>query len=192
MTSLKTFKTIALTLAASASALTLVSAPSAFAVEQRLGGVIGCDAAGSKQEVGAVIGGLLGAVAGRNLAKNERGAGTAIGAVAGAGAGSYVGCKMQKKDARQAVGGTYKNDGIRFADSVQAAPVTELNGKYVARSNLNLRASASTRVPRWAASEPARPSRLWAAPLTASGFWWARTASALAMSAAPMSIVPNR
>lgn len=145
MTRNKTYKTIALALAASASALTLVSAPSAFAVEQRLGGVIGCDAAGSKQEVGAVIGGLLGAVAGRNLAKNERGAGTAIGAVAGAGAGSYVGCKMQKKDARQAVGGTYKNDGVRFADTVQAAPVTELNGKYVARSNLNLRASASTR-----------------------------------------------
>lgn len=145
MTSNKTFKTIALTLAASASALTLVSAPSAFAVEQRLGGVIGCNAAGSKQEVGAVIGGLLGAVAGSNLAKNERGAGTAIGAVAGASAGSYVGCKMQKKDARQAVGGAYKYDGVRFANSVQAQPVTEIKGKYVARSNLNLRASASTR-----------------------------------------------
>jgi len=145
MTSLKTFKTIALTLAASASALTLVSAPSAFAVEQRLGGVVGCNASGQKQEGGAVIGALLGAVAGSNLAKNDRGTGTAIGAVVGAGAGSYVGCKMQKKDARQAVGGAYKYDGVRFANSVQAQPVTEIKGKYVARSNLNLRASASTR-----------------------------------------------
>jgi len=67
MTSNKTFKTIALTLAASASALTLVSAPSAFAVEQRLGGVVGCNASGQKQEGGAVIGALLGAVAGISL-----------------------------------------------------------------------------------------------------------------------------
>ena len=94
---------------------------------------------------GAVVGGLLGAVAGSNLAKNDRGTGTAIGAVAGAGAGSYVGCKMQKKDARQAVGGTYKSDGTRFADSIQSAPVTRINDKFVARSNLNLRAAASTR-----------------------------------------------
>ncbi|WP_425997861.1 SH3 domain-containing protein [Caulobacter sp. DWR1-3-2b1] len=145
MTISSTTKTFALGLAMTASALTLISAPSAFAVEQRLGGVVGCNAAGSKQEVGAVIGGLLGAVAGNKLAKNERGAGTAVGAVVGAGAGSYVGCKMQKKDARQAVGGTYKSDGVRFADSIQAEPVTQLDGKYVARSNLNLRASASTR-----------------------------------------------
>jgi hypothetical protein len=145
MITTKTFKTIALTLAASASALTLVSAPSAFAMDQKLGGVVGCNASGHKQEIGAVVGGLLGAVAGSNLAKNDRGTGTAIGAVAGAGAGSYVGCKMQKKDARQAVGGTYKNDGTRFADSIQAAPVTRINDKFVARSNLNLRAAASTR-----------------------------------------------
>lgn len=145
MTLNSTTRTFALGLAMTASALTLVSAPAAFAVEQKMGGVIGCNAAGSKQEVGAVIGGLLGAVAGNNLAKNERGAGTAIGAVAGAGAGSYIGCKMQKKDARQAVGGAYKYDGVRFANSVQAQPVTKINGKYVARSNLNLRASASTR-----------------------------------------------
>jgi len=49
------------------------------------------------------------------------------------------------EDARQAVGGAYKYDGVRFANSVQAQPVTRIKGKYVARSNLNLRASASTR-----------------------------------------------
>ncbi|OYX92446.1 MAG: peptide-binding protein, partial [Caulobacter sp. 35-67-4] len=70
MTLNSTTRTFALGLAMTASALTLVSAPAAFAVEQKMGGVIGCNAAGSKQEVGAVIGGLLGAVAGNNLAKN--------------------------------------------------------------------------------------------------------------------------
>ncbi len=145
MTANKTFKTIALTLAASASALTLVSAPSAFAVEQRLGGVVGCQASGHKQEGGAIIGALLGAAAGSNLAKNDRGAGTAIGALVGAGAGSYVGCSMQKNEAAKAVGGAYVSDGVRFAQSIDAAPIVKTSGKYVARSNLNLRASASTR-----------------------------------------------
>jgi uncharacterized protein YgiM (DUF1202 family) len=145
MTITTKIKTAALTLGLAASALTMVSAPSAFAIEQKLGGVVGCKASGKKQETGAVIGALLGAAAGSNLAKNDRGTGTAIGAVVGAGAGSYVGCNMQKKDARQAVGGTYESYGLRFADSVNAAPVTKIKGKYVARSNLNLRASASTR-----------------------------------------------
>jgi hypothetical protein len=145
MTSLKTFKTIALALAASASALTLASAPSAFAMQQRLGGVVGCDASGHKQEGGAIIGALLGAAAGSNLAKNDRGTGTAIGALIGAGAGSYVGCSMQKNEAAKAVGGAYVSNGVRYAPSVNAASVTQINGKYVARSNLNLRASASTR-----------------------------------------------
>lgn len=145
MTINRKIKIAGLSLAAAASALTLVSAPSAFAVEQRLGGVVGCDASGRKQETGAVIGALLGAAAGSNLAKNDRGTGTAIGAVVGAGAGSYVGCNMQKKDARHAVGGAYTQNGVRYAQSIEAEPVTRIKGKYVARSNLNLRASASTR-----------------------------------------------
>ncbi|MBU4435981.1 MAG: SH3 domain-containing protein [Alphaproteobacteria bacterium] len=145
MTANKTFKTIALALAASASALTLASAPSASAMQQRLGGVVGCDASGHKQEGGAIIGALLGAAAGSNLAKNDRGTGTAIGALVGAGAGSYVGCSMQKNEAAKAVGGAYVSNGVRYAPSVNATPVTQINGKYVARSNLNLRASASLR-----------------------------------------------
>lgn len=142
----KTFKTIAMTLAMSATALTMATAPTtASAMSQKLGGVVGCKASGGKQEVGAVIGGLLGAVAGNKLAKNDRGAGTAIGAVVGAGAGSYAGCQMQKTRAAENVGGVYSSDGIRVANSVDAAPMTKIKGKYVARSNLNLRAAASTR-----------------------------------------------
>src|SRR4051812_11518012 len=58
-------KTIGLSLALSATALTMAAAPTtASAMSQKLGGVIGCNASGGKQEAGAVIGGLLGAVAG--------------------------------------------------------------------------------------------------------------------------------
>ena len=141
----KKTKTIAMTLGAAATALTMTAAPATYAMDQKLGGVVGCKASGSKQEVGAVLGGLLGAVAGSNLAKNDRGTGTAIGAVVGAGAGSYVGCKMQKSDAAKEVGGIYKSGGYRYAQTVQAAPLVKVEKKYVARSTLNLRSAASIR-----------------------------------------------
>ena len=43
-------KTIGLTIAAAATAFTMASAPAANAVEQRLGGVVGCDASGKKHK----------------------------------------------------------------------------------------------------------------------------------------------
>ena len=145
----KTTKTITLTIGAAAAALsmTLAAAPQTYAMEQHLGGVVGCKASGNKQEVGAVVGGLLGAVAGNKIAgKGDRGTGTAIGAVVGAGAGSRVGCKMQKSDAAKEV-------GYRYAQTVQAAPLVKVEKKYVARSTLNLRAAASTRGERLGALE---------------------------------------
>jgi uncharacterized protein YgiM (DUF1202 family) len=142
----KIIKTLTLSLAMSATALSMVAAPTAAsAMSQKLGGVVGCNASGGKQEVGAVIGGLLGAVAGNQLAKHDRGTGTAIGAVVGAGAGSYAGCQMQKNRAADNAGGVYVSNGIRVSSAVDAAPMTKIKGKYVARSNLNLRAAATTR-----------------------------------------------
>jgi hypothetical protein len=83
MTITTKIKTITLTLGAAAAVMTMAAAPQASA------GVVGCKASGSKQEIGAVVGGLLGAVAGNKIAgKGDRGTGTAIGAVVGAGAGS--------------------------------------------------------------------------------------------------------
>ncbi len=52
---------------------------------------------------------------------------------------------MQKNRAATNAGGVYVSDGIRVANSVDAAPLTKIKGKYVARSTLNLRAAASTR-----------------------------------------------
>jgi len=150
----KTTKTITLTIGAAAAALSMTAAPGAYAMDQKLGGVVGCKASGSKQEVGAVVGGLLGAVAGNKIAgKGDRGTGTAIGAVVGAGAGSLVGCKMQKSDAAKEVGGVYKSGGYRYAQTVQAAPLVKVEKKMVTRSTVNLRAAASTRGERLGAVE---------------------------------------
>ena len=121
-------KTITLTLGAAAATLSLAAAPQANA------GVVGCKASGSKQEVGAVVGGLLGALAGNKIAgKGDRGTGTAIG------------CGAQKKDAAKEVGGVYKSGGYRYAQTVEAAPLVKMDKKYVTRSTVNLRADASTR-----------------------------------------------
>ena len=148
MTMSTKIKTITLTIGAAASALTLVAAQQASA------GVVGCKASGSKQEIGAVVGGLLGAVAGNKIAgKGDRGTGTAIGAVVGAGAGSAVGCGIQKSDAAKEVGGIYKSGGYRYAQTVQAAPLVKIEKKMVTRSTVNLRAAASTRGERLGAVE---------------------------------------
>jgi len=79
--------------AATAAALVLPFAAQA--------GVVGCDASGNKQVAGALIGGVLGGVIGNNVVKKDQQAGTIVGAATGAAAGSYVGCQMQKSDARE-------------------------------------------------------------------------------------------
>lgn len=136
-------KTITLIIGAAAAALSMSVAPQASA------GVTGCKASGSKQEVGAVLGGLLGGLAGNQIAgKGDRGTGTAIGAVLGAGAGSAVGCNMQKSEAAKQVGGIYKSGGYRYAQNVEAEPLIKVGHKYVARSTLNLRSAATIRAPR--------------------------------------------
>jgi hypothetical protein len=136
MTITTKIKTITLTLGAAAAVMTMAAAPQASA------GVVGCKASGSKQEIGAVVGGLLGAVAGNKIAgKGDRGTGTAIGAVVGAGAGSAVGCGIQKSDAAKEVGGVYKSGGYRYAQTVQAAPLVKIEKKMVTRSTVNLRAA---------------------------------------------------
>ncbi len=68
-----------------------------------LGGVFGCSADGSKQEIGAAAGGALGAILGNRIAgRGSRTLGTLIGGALGAAAGSAVGCKLQKTDQQKA------------------------------------------------------------------------------------------
>lgn len=146
------FTTGAMT-AALASAMVLgVGAPAAQA--KNLGGVLGCQASGGKQEGGALIGALLGAAAGSNLAKKDRGTGTALGAVVGAAAGSAIGCKLQHddQDRRYAQGrgydynqpATYSHGGYRLDRSLAPASYYGGGGYMVARTTVNLRAAPTT------------------------------------------------
>lgn len=83
---------------------------------EHMGGVVGCDAPGGRQEAGAVIGAIIGGVIGSNVARNERTAGTVVGAVVGAGVGSAVGCQSQhdreRRERREAWNYGYDNGGV--------------------------------------------------------------------------------
>jgi surface antigen len=61
-------------------------------------GIFSCDATGTKQEKGAVIGAVIGGLIGNRIADDSRTVGTVIGAAVGGAAGSYIGCQLQKKD----------------------------------------------------------------------------------------------
>jgi surface antigen len=67
-----------------------------------LSSIFSCQAAGNRQQSGAIIGGIIGGVIGNQVADNERGLGTVLGAAAGAAAGSYIGCRMQTSDQQRA------------------------------------------------------------------------------------------
>jgi surface antigen len=87
---------LTLVLALSAVGLSL-SAPASGAV---LSSLYGCDAQGTNNTTGAVVGGLIGALAGSQVSRHERGLGAVVGAGVGAAIGNSVGCRMDRK-ARQ-------------------------------------------------------------------------------------------
>lgn len=124
------------------------AAPTVASAQGIGGGVVNCDAPGNKQVGGALIGALAGGALGSNLAKNDRGAGTAIGAVVGAATGSYVGCKMQRSDARQnaAYGyqSTYSHGGYRLAGGLAPASYARDGDVYRAKTTINVRAAPTT------------------------------------------------
>lgn len=84
--------------AAAIAALAMGSAPPAAATTaQGLGSLFSCDAEGSANTTGAVVGGLVGALAGSQVSRNERGLGAVIGAGLGAAIGNNIGCRMDRK-----------------------------------------------------------------------------------------------
>lgn len=123
-----------------AAAMTTAAVPMTASAQNA--GVFRCDAPGSKQESGAVIGALLGGLLGNQIAKNERTAGTVVGAGLGAAAGSYIGCKSQTNDDRGR--GVYSRDGQRLANYVLPARFDRTNVRMVAVTNVSLRAGPST------------------------------------------------
>lgn len=122
-----------------AAAMTAAVPVTAFAQNA---GVFRCDAPGSKQESGAVIGALLGGLVGNQVARNERTAGTVVGAGLGAAAGSYIGCRSQTKDDNSR--GVYARDGQRLANYVLPARYERTNARMIALTNVSLRAGPST------------------------------------------------
>jgi surface antigen len=93
-----------LTLTAAALSLGFAASP-AVAQGTGLGSLFSCDAPGSSNTGGAVVGGLIGALAGSQVSKNERALGAVIGAGVGAAIGNHVGCRMDRRarqDAQQA------------------------------------------------------------------------------------------
>ncbi|HMS20380.1 SH3 domain-containing protein [uncultured Sphingorhabdus sp.] len=65
-------------------------------------GVFSCPAEGSKQKIGAAVGGVVGGIAGNRVIKGKRVLGTIVGGAAGAALGSWIGCKLQIGDQRKA------------------------------------------------------------------------------------------
>ncbi|WP_293345378.1 SH3 domain-containing protein [Phenylobacterium sp.] len=91
-------------LSLAAATILALAAPGA-ASAQGLGSLFSCDAQGSANTSGAVIGGLVGALAGSQVSKNERALGAVIGGGLGAAIGNNIGCRMDRKarlDAQQA------------------------------------------------------------------------------------------
>lgn len=117
-------------------------------------GVFSCDAAGGKQEGGAVIGAIIGGVIGNQVAKRERGAGTVVGAGIGAAIGSSIGCKMQEEDQRRAEEAlnealatgrpaSWRNPNSGAYGEIRVLP-TANSGSWYAPGNVNIRARPST------------------------------------------------
>jgi len=123
-----------------AAAMTATAVPMTASAQNA--GVFRCDAPGSKQESGAVIGAPLGGLLGSQVSKNERTAGAVVGAGLGAAAGSYVGCKSQTND--DYARGTYSRGGQRLASYVLPARYERTNMRMTAVTNVSLRAGPST------------------------------------------------
>jgi len=91
-----------LTFAVALSTLAMAAALPHAASAAGLGSLYSCDAAGSSNTTGAVVGGLVGALAGSQISKNERALGAVIGAGIGSAIGNNVGCRMDRKSRQDA------------------------------------------------------------------------------------------
>ena len=107
------------TAAAAALVASIAGVPAFAQTGGGLGSIVNCDASGSRQFNGAVLGAIAGNIIGNNISKSE--SSSEIGAVAGAAAGSYIGCQQQRKLA-----------------------VQRGQGQHVATTNVNVRSQPTT------------------------------------------------
>ena len=114
MTQFKTFTASAAAIAVALASAGIAPAAQAQTTGSGLGSVVNCDAPGTQQRNGAIIGALLGAAAGAAVAKKD-GQGAVIGGLLGAAAGSYVGCQKQRQQGAQAYDNAY-DSGYAYGD----------------------------------------------------------------------------
>jgi len=107
------------TAAAAALVASMATVPAFAQTGKGIGSVVNCDASGSRQANGAILGAIAGAVIGNNVSHSD--SAPIIGAVGGAAAGSYIGCQQQRK-----------------------LSVERGHGQHVATTNVNVRTQPST------------------------------------------------
>ena len=135
-----------------------------------LSNVVGCDASGAKQGVGALAGGALGGLAGNKLLKSNKTIGTIAGAGVGAAAGSWIGCKMQRADQARAAANAPEPapdsptrwtsardarvragalDDVTFEPGIEpvGALATDRSGRYVAEGSLRIHTQPAANAP---------------------------------------------
>lgn len=118
-----------ITLTATAAMVASMAAIPAFAQTGKgIGSVVNCDASGSRQANGAILGAIAGAVIGNNVSHGD--SAPIIGAVGGAAAGSYIGCQQQRKLSAQRGQGQHvatANVNVRSRPSTNASRVATLS-----------------------------------------------------------------
>ncbi len=82
--------------------VSLLGVSAAPAAAKGIGSLFSCDAQGSANTKGAVVGGLVGALAGSQISKKNQALGAAIGAGLGAALGNNLGCRMDRKSRQDA------------------------------------------------------------------------------------------
>ncbi|MBL8773656.1 MAG: SH3 domain-containing protein [Phenylobacterium sp.] len=142
-------------LALAAAALTLAASPAA--AQTGLGGLFGCDAPGSANTGGAVIGGLVGALAGSQVSKNERALGAVIGAGIGAAIGNSIGCRMDRK-ARQDAQVAFERALETGRPQTWSDPATGARGEIVVVGRGESAGGGGGYVGRWRFAEGVTPA----------------------------------
>ena len=117
-------------------------------------GIFSCDAPGTKQRNGAIIGALIGGVVGNRVSEDNRATGTLIGAAVGGAAGSYIGCRMQRADQERLAA-----DSQRALAMGQGSSWTSTESGYQAATQVNSTRSNSA-VPVALANQVTAPASL--------------------------------
>lgn len=135
----------------------VLSLPAMPAAARGLESLYSCNAEGSANTKGAVVGGLVGALAGSQVSKDNRVLGAAIGAGLGAVIGNNIGCRMDRKaqqDAQQA----FQKALDTGKAQTWSDPQTGTSGQIEVLERVNSAPRATTTSGRWRFAEGVAPA----------------------------------